>query len=134
MRVLVVDDDADFCLLAKRALEARGHDVDVASSAFGLVNRVAGATEAAPPDAVILDCDLPGLSGFSALELLARDRRTARVPILVASAGDTPQHRSMVLGHPFASFHQKDGHMKQLVSRLEEHVSFVISARAAPPR
>lgn len=121
MRVLVVDDDNDFCLLSRRALEARGHEVETLGTAFGLVNRVAGAV-GPPPDVVILDCDLPGLSGLSAIELLARDRRTSQVPVLLTSVADSEQHRAAARTHPLGSFHQKNGHMKKLVDALEEHV------------
>ena len=35
------------------------------TTAFGLVNRVAAKSSGRPPDIVVLDCDLPGLTGFS---------------------------------------------------------------------
>lgn len=122
MRVLVVDDDNDFCHLSRRALEARGHEVETTGTAFGLVNRVAGSLGKAP-DIVVLDCDLPGLSGFSAIELLARDRRTVQVPVLLTSVADGDQHRAAARSHPRATFHQKNGHMKTFVEALEEHVA-----------
>lgn len=121
MRVLVVDDDEDFLLLARIALEARGHDVETMSTAFGLVNRVAATQTGRRPDIVILDCDLPGLTGFSALELLAKDRRTSTVPILLVSATEGESHRAAARAHPLSTFMQKDGHMRVLVAKLEEH-------------
>jgi CheY-like chemotaxis protein len=130
MFVLVVDDDEDFLLLSRRALEARGHDVHTTSTAFGLVNRVAGTQGGRRPDVVILDCDLPGLTGFSAIELLAKDRRTSAVPILLVSAAYSPQHLDAARMHPRALFMQKDGHLRALVEKLEAHASETQSAVA----
>jgi CheY-like chemotaxis protein len=124
VRVLVVDDDNDFLLLARRALEARGHQVETSTSAFGLVNKVAGSSSQSP-EMVVLDCEMPGLSGFSVIELLAKDRRTAHVPVLLVSAGDGEQHRQARSVHPLASFHRKDGRMKQMVDDLESHARLV---------
>ncbi len=131
MFVLVVDDDEDFLLLSRRAIEARGHDVETTTSAFGLVNRVAGTQGGRRPDIVVLDCDLPGLTGFSAIELLAKDRRTVTVPILLVSAGYSPHHLDAARQHPRALFMQKDGHLRTFVERLEEHASETQSAVAA---
>ncbi|HEY4221915.1 MAG TPA: response regulator [Myxococcota bacterium] len=134
MRVLVVDDDADFLHLARRALEARGHEVEATTSAFGIVNKVAGANAGSPgiarspgPDLVVLDCEMPGLSGFAVIELLAKDRRTAQVPVLLVSAGDGEQQRAARAMHPLAHFHRKDGRMKGFVDDVEEHHRAVIS-------
>src|SRR3569832_695111 len=126
MRVLVVDDDNDFLHLARKTLESRGHEVDTVTSAFGLVNRVAGVTGASP-EIVVLDCEMPGLSGFSVVELLAKDRRTHHVPVLLVSAGDTAQHRAAREAHPLAGFHRKDGRMKAFCEEVEQH------ARQAQP-
>lgn len=130
MFVLVVDDDEDFLLLCRRALEARGHEVETTSAAFGLVNRVAG-SKGRRPDVVILDCDLPGLTGFSAVELLSKDRRTSLTPVLLVSAGYSPSHLEAARMHPRALFMQKDGHLRALVEKLEEHAAETASAAAS---
>src|SRR5436190_5843645 len=121
MRILVVDDDRDFLLLAKKALEARTHEVETATGAFGLVNRVASSM----PDVVVLDCEMPGLSGFSVVELLAKDRRTSHVPVLLVSAGDGQQHELARATNPRAGFYRKDGRMKAFVDEVEHHARLV---------
>ena len=121
MRVLVVDDDPDFLLLTRRALEARGHEAESTSSAFGLVNKVAGVK----PHVLVLDCEMPGLSGFSIIELLAKDRRTANVPVLLVSAGYGDAQLAAAAAHPFARFKRKDGHMRALVDDIEAQARVV---------
>ncbi|MBI1945705.1 MAG: response regulator transcription factor [Deltaproteobacteria bacterium] len=115
MRVLVVDDDADFRFLVGKALLAHGHAVDELPSAFGLVNTVA----AIGADVVVLDCGLPGLSGTGALELLARDRRTQHVPVLLVSAAASEQARAMASLHGNAQFVEKGLRLGRLVQLVE---------------
>jgi CheY-like chemotaxis protein len=131
MRVLVIDDNADFRHLASKVFEACGHTVEALPSAFGLVNKVAGAGGEQPPEVVVLDCDLPGLSGLKAIELLARDRRTAHVPVLLVSAVDTSAHREAAKTHPRGMFVKKDGHLRQLVEKMEQHAA---AEPAVPPK
>jgi CheY-like chemotaxis protein len=117
--VLLVDDDEHFLGLATRALLARGLTVEVALSAFGLVNRVARLTGQRRPDLVVLDCGLPALSGTAAIGLLAKNSRTADVPVLLVSAVDSPEHRRAAALHPLGRFRVKDGHFIALADEIE---------------
>lgn len=123
MRVLVVDDDADFRTLLARVLRARGHEVDLRESAFGLVNRVAGFdTEGEPlprPDLVVLDHMLPGLPGADVLELLARSSRTNDVPVLLVSNGPGEELSARARTHPLCRFVPKTGRMLALADQIE---------------
>jgi signal transduction histidine kinase len=81
-RILVADDTIDFAEGLRRLLGLQGHQVEV-------VHDGADALEAArrlDPDVVVLDIDLPGLSG---VEIARRLRRgpDVRRPLLVAITG-----------------------------------------------
>lgn len=78
-RVLVVDDAAEIRMLVALALGER--DVVVEQSADGAAGLAAAL--AAPPDAVVLDVQLPGLDGPDVLRALQADARTASVPVVV---------------------------------------------------
>jgi class 3 adenylate cyclase len=84
-RVLVVDDDPDMATLLSRTLEKEGlvadtvHDGDAA-----LVHAMSS-----PPDLILLDVMLPGMSGFDICERLKADEVTALIPIiLITTLGD----------------------------------------------
>jgi DNA-binding NarL/FixJ family response regulator len=67
-RVLIVDDHADFLVLARSVLEAGGFDV------VGEAHDGASAIEAArelKPGVILLDVGLPDLDGFELCERLA---------------------------------------------------------------
>lgn len=89
-RVLVVDDDGSVRLLVRRALEADGFEVgDAASGPEAL-----GSVREQPPDVLILDLGLPGLSG---LDVLREVRRLSDLPVLVLSGRTEEADRVMAL-------------------------------------
>jgi CheY-like chemotaxis protein len=79
MRVLVIEDEPDVGATLREFLKELGHEPVMAGSAEAGLARL----ESARPDAIILDIDLPGLSG---LEFLQLERvRAARLPIVAVS-------------------------------------------------
>ncbi|QWT23446.1 response regulator transcription factor [Subtercola sp. PAMC28395] len=78
MRVLIVDDDAQILRALRINLSARGYDVDLASTGEAALKRAAEH----PPELVVLDLGLPGLSGIEVIEGI---RGWSAVPILVVS-------------------------------------------------
>ena len=83
-RILVIDDDSAVTSLLKRGLSYEGFAVETASSGR---EGLACAREH-PPDLLILDVTMPGLSGFEVLEQLrAADEE---LPVLMLTARDAP--------------------------------------------
>jgi two-component system nitrate/nitrite response regulator NarL len=68
VRVLLVDDQSSVRLLERVMLERDGRAVVVAEAADGQ-EAVAAATRERP-DAIVIDLDMPGVSGLDALPLL----------------------------------------------------------------
>ena len=84
-RVLLVEDDRDIAEPLARALAREGYDVSEAGDGLVALDAVIGT----PPDLIILDIGLPGMSGLD----VCRHVREARphVPILVLTARDGEQ-------------------------------------------
>ena len=105
-KVLVVDDSPDICYLVRLILEPEGHEVvEAYTGEAGLE-----AVEAADCDVMLLDINLPGISGWDVLYRLREQRaRSPEVIVMSAAAEDTfPQnYREMaivaVLPKPFSS-------------------------------
>lgn len=81
--VLIVDDEPDNReVILSIVHDVMGHTADTAANgAEALAKAVAG-----PPDLVLLDLRMPGLSGFDVARALKRDPRTALVPIVAITA------------------------------------------------
>ena len=97
--VLVVDDDADIADLSKELLESAGHHVRIASTgAEGLVSL----SEAALPDCVLLDVEMPVLSGPAmAHQMLLHDAGEEKIPILLVSGRDDLPAVAARMGTPY---------------------------------
>lgn len=81
-RVLLVDDADEIRLLLQLLLEFDGYLVDEAADGPAGV----AAARATPPDAVLLDVQLPGLAGPDVLRALRAAPETARVPVVFLTA------------------------------------------------
>lgn len=88
-RILVVEDDADLGGLLCDLLRSEGYAADRVDDGDQAVHRVA----ADPPDAIVLDVMLPGMSGFEVCQRLKFSRDTNRIPILMLTALDDDKAR-----------------------------------------
>ena len=80
-RILVVDDNAEHRGLLEDALRPLGFALTLAESAEAALQAIT----AAPPDLVLLDVALPGMSGWTLAAMLRRERGLS-APILMVSA------------------------------------------------
>jgi DNA-binding response OmpR family regulator len=88
MDVLVVEDEAALADTIARNLRARGHVVRIEPTAEGAIAQV----EASRPDLLLLDVNLPDLTGWDVLRELDPQTRRA-VKVIVVSAGPISQKR-----------------------------------------
>lgn len=78
-RILLVDDDESLATMLGEILQLHGFEVAVAANGEAALERIT----ANPPDLVVLDVMLPGISGF---EVLARLRQSSEVPVIMLTA------------------------------------------------
>jgi diguanylate cyclase (GGDEF)-like protein len=81
-RILVVEDDAATASALRHTLIDEGYRVDWAADGLEALRHARETT----PDLVLLDVNLPGMSGFDAATSLRRSASTRGVPILFLSA------------------------------------------------
>lgn len=90
-RILLVEDDAVIADLLRRNLRARGHEVSVAEDAQSAL----GYLQVAPFDLIILDINLPDLTGWEVLRTALQqgwlspqeiDGEGQKLPVVVLSA------------------------------------------------
>ncbi len=96
IRVLIIDDDEDLRILARKALTKAGHVVSEAGDgAEGL--RMIAETQ---PDLIVLDLFMPQPDGFEVLRNLRSNEATKHLPVLVLTAHDDEEgaSKSFALG------------------------------------
>jgi len=82
--ILAVDDDLDNLVLVARTLEYEGYRVEIVSSGEEALDRL----KVIKPDLVLLDINMPGISGLDTLKMLrARDEYVS--VIFVSARNDT---------------------------------------------
>ncbi|TVR75041.1 MAG: response regulator [Sphaerobacteraceae bacterium] len=88
LEVYLVDDDPDHILLITRALRDTEHAVH--SRAFQDPEEVLEvlATCESLPDLILLDINMPGLSGFEVLQKLKADQRLKRIPVVMLTSSE----------------------------------------------
>jgi CheY-like chemotaxis protein len=98
-RILVVDDEPVIRELASLALSGSGWQVDLAGDASEALEQI----ERAPPDLILLDLGLPGMSGKDLARRLKARPKTAGAPIvyLTGARPDSPEPADAVLSKPF---------------------------------
>jgi len=88
--VLVVEDEQDIAALIKHTLEKGGEiEADVAHTGDAALKAVAERA----PDLVVLDLNLPVLSGFEVCRILKSRPDTAHVPIIILTARTSESDR-----------------------------------------
>jgi two-component system, OmpR family, KDP operon response regulator KdpE len=122
-RVLVVDDEPQIIRALRVALTAQGYEVVAAVNGEEALDAAA----TAPPDAVILDLGLPGLSG---LEVCRSLREWSPVPILVLSARSAEREKVAALDLGADDYVTKPFGMDEVLARLRAALR---RSSAAPP-
>ncbi|MEM7309267.1 MAG: response regulator [Planctomycetota bacterium] len=101
-RLLLVDDEADVVLGLAALLQARGYEVEVVHNGIEALDRLA---RDPLPDLVLLDYEMPELDGEEVLACLRAETRTAKLPVLMATASDIRldrvQEASALLRKPY---------------------------------
>jgi DNA-binding response OmpR family regulator len=89
-RVLVADDDPVILRLLEVNLGLEGFAVETASGGEEAVTRAAET----PPDVIILDVMMPGMSGYDVVGRLREDPTTAEIPVVFLSARAQEEDRA----------------------------------------
>lgn len=96
MDILLIEDDAVDAKTVRRVFESQGleHRLRVADGGAAALDylwgRTAGALDAGgdPPKLILLDLNMPGMSGLEFLTIVKSDPALRRIPVIVLSTSD----------------------------------------------
>jgi DNA-binding response OmpR family regulator len=123
-RIVLVEDERDMAELVALRLKKEGYDVEVAFNG----NDGYRVIQSEPPDLILLDLMLPGMSGTELAQKLRNDPRTAEVPIIMVTAKS--EESDVVVGLHIGAddFVSKPFSMSVLMARI----SAVLRRSSAP--
>jgi CheY-like chemotaxis protein len=95
LRVVLAEDDPDIQFVATAALKRAGVEVVTVSDGRAALAAITNS----PPDAVLLDCRMPGLDGLEVCRRLKLDPATAHIPVILLTAAQASDiERGLALG------------------------------------
>lgn len=115
MKILAVDDNKDNVQMIADIVKMLGHEVERAYDG----PQALSAVEAAPPDLILLDVNMPGMTGFEVVERLKADERTARIPVILLTALSQVEQRVKGLGLGADDYLTKPFSPRELAARIQ---------------
>jgi PAS domain S-box-containing protein len=131
VRTLLYVEDNPANLMLVEDLIARRPDIHLLTARDG--NRGIEIARASLPDVILMDINLPGISGIQVLNVLAHDVLTAGIPVVAVSANATPRSIAKGLAAGFFSYLTKPIRVNEFMETLDVALKFaeVESAGAA---
>jgi adenylate cyclase len=113
-RILVVDDTAVNLKLLGDLLSAKGYNVSTAASGAEALEKI----DKTPPDLVLLDVMMPGMSGYEVCKKLRENPATAVLPVVMVTALDPAQERVKGIDVGADDFLTKPINQPELLARV----------------
>jgi two-component system response regulator len=139
--ILLVEDNPDDELLALRALRKNGVAGDVVVARDGVealdylfaTGEHAGRDASLVPRLILLDLNLPKISGLEVLGRLRSDERTRLLPVVILSSSG--EQRDMLDGYGLGanSYVRKPVNFAQFVRAVEQLKLYWLVLNEAPP-
>ncbi|MED5373468.1 MAG: response regulator [Myxococcota bacterium] len=118
-RILVVDDEADFCEMVRDYLQIKGpFEVQVAHSGFKAGLRVA----TFKPDLILMDIMMPGMDGFAVLQTLRDSPDTRAIPVIACTAFKDPEIDARIEQEDFSGFVRKPLRLDELLAEIRSQL------------
>jgi len=124
--VLYVEDNPANLMLVTKLL-ARRPDIWLLSAKDG--SSGVEMAQASRPDVILMDINLPGISGFTALKILRGDPYTAHIPVIAVSANAMPRDIEKGLDAGFFQYLAKPIKVTEFMETLD----LALQAAAARP-
>jgi two-component system response regulator AdeR len=119
-QVLVIEDEKDCSDMLSRVLSRDGHHVIIAANGWeGLI-----AVDKHAVDLIVLDLMMPGMDGYTFLQILREDRTHTNIPVIVLTAMENSisDHRAQRLGVT-EHFLKSSDDISQLVAAVQRQLS-----------
>ncbi len=128
LRTLLYVEDNPANLELVEQLVARRADLRLLSAADGSLGIEFARTYL--PEVILMDINLPGISGIDAMQILRLDPATAHIPIIAISANAMPRDIEKALEAGFFDYLTKPIKLGEFMDKLDEALKFSHAAAA----
>jgi DNA-binding response OmpR family regulator len=118
--VFIAEDNPILLQGLGRALSANGYVVETAEDGSSMLSLLAEAAH--PPDLLLLDVMMPGLSGFDVMQQLRADERWADLPVVLITAATDEAFPVSAMRSGAADVLIKPFRLSELLERIDLHV------------
>jgi CheY-like chemotaxis protein len=139
VRVLLVEDDPGDVLMTREALDdhhvhSELHVVPDGVAALEFLHKQGGYAGAPTPDLVLLDLNLPRMSGHEVLRAVKSDAELARIPVIVLTTSDADDDIVASYTLHANAYVTKPVDFDQFVDVVRKIDDFFVSVVRLPPR
>src|ERR671939_1628046 len=124
--ILVVEDDERMRAGLRRAFESEGHRVLAAGDAAEALREL----HREGCDLVVMDVELPGVSGLALCRLLRAQAATRRLPVIVVSSHDREEYKVEAFAAGADDYVVKGRTPRELLTRAGAHLEAAERERA----
>jgi PAS domain S-box-containing protein len=132
MHTLLYVEDNPANLMLVEDIIARRPDIRFLSARDAI--RGIEMAHAALPDVILMDINLPGISGLEAMKILAEDPATARIPVVALSANAIPREIEKALEAGFFRYLTKPIKVNEFMDSLDVALKYAKSRAALPAK
>lgn len=118
MKVLTVDDNPDNLALMSDIVAGLGYTVLKAMDGLQALAIVANET----PDLILLDVNMPGMSGFEVIKELKKQETTASIPVILLTAMADVEYRVEGIDLGAEDYLTKPYSPRELIARVERRL------------
>jgi CheY-like chemotaxis protein len=118
-KIVVIDDDAKALSVAKRLLEAAGYEVITSESPLRMPQLV----QREKPNLILLDLEMPALSGEHVLDFTTLFDFLREIPIVIHSAKSEDDLKSLVERSPAVGYIRKTNNGLTFVAQVERFIA-----------
>ncbi len=114
-KILMIDDEPDKIFIFTTILQSKGFNVVTATSGTEGIDKI----RSEHPELVLLDINMPDISGHAVREMLKERPSTRNVPVVMFSSSDQVNDKIRSLKSGADDYITKDVDHEELVARLE---------------
>jgi CheY-like chemotaxis protein len=113
--ILIIEDNEKNRKLCRDVLQVKGYRTIESETAEVGLDLARGQT----PDLILMDIQLPGMDGITAMKQLKADAQTKTIPIIAITASAMTNNRTSMLAEGFDGYQTKPIALKDFLGEVE---------------